>query len=57
MSRALRPIVKGGDLGQGYNCGIIQLFGEHRQIVGSRKSFQVRKNVQNPVTSHVRLAP
>jgi hypothetical protein len=48
--------VEGGDLGQGNNCGIVQLLGKHRQVIRRRKSFQVRKNVQYPVTSHDRLA-
>jgi hypothetical protein len=56
MSIALHPVVKGCDLGKSHDGGIVQLFGQNRQVIGGRKSLQVRQNVQYPVTSHSRFA-
>jgi hypothetical protein len=45
-----------GDFGESYYRCIVQLFCQNRKIVGGCKSFQVGQYVQNPVTSHSRLA-
>jgi hypothetical protein len=53
MGLPCSPFLQGGDLGQGDKRGIVQLLGKKRQAVRIRKSLQVGKNVQDPVTSHV----
>jgi hypothetical protein len=45
----------GGDLGQSYNRGIVQLFRQSGKAVDCRESFQIGENVQYPVTLHVKI--
>jgi hypothetical protein len=45
MRLAVRPFFLGGDLGQGNNCCVIQLFRQNGQVVRQRKTAQVSENV------------
>jgi len=45
MRLAVSPFLKGGDLGQRNNGGIVQLLRQSGQIVRQRKAAQIGKNV------------
>jgi hypothetical protein len=45
----------GGNLGQGNNRGIIQLFCQDGQTVDCRECLQIGENFQYPVALHVKI--